>query len=107
MFRKGRALKNQQKIEKETHKKIMQTCSGKNSVPKLFKKLIWGSLGLHFGGVLEVLGFLLGALGDSLGALGVLLRVLGAKMSSKRPFGWIVGRFGKVWGWFGKVWGPI
>ena len=78
----------------------MQICSGKNSVPKLFKTLIWGSLGLHLGGVWEILGPLLDALGDSLGALGALLRVLGAKMNSKRPFGWIVVRFVKVWGWF-------
>ena len=42
----------------------------------------------------------MGALGGSLGALGALLRVLGVKMSSKRPFRWIVGRFGKVLGWF-------
>ena len=76
----------------------MQIWSGKNNVPKLFKTLIWGSLGLHLGEVSEVLGPLLDALGDSLGALGALLRVLGAKMSSKRPFGWIVGRFGKVLG---------
>ena len=74
----------------------MQICSGKNSVPKLFKTLIWGSLGLHLGEVSEVRGPLLDALGDSLGALGALLRVLGAKMSSKRPFGLILGSFGKV-----------
>ena len=65
----------------------MQIWNGKNNAPKLFKKLIWGSLGPHLGMVWRVLGLLLDALGDSLGALGALLRILGAKMSSKRPFG--------------------
>ena len=78
----------------------MQSWSGKNSAQKLLKKLIWGSLGLHLGGVWGVLGPLLGALGRSLVALGVVLRLLKAKMSSKRPFGWILGCFGKVLGRF-------
>ena len=73
MFRKGRAFKNQQKIEEKTHKKSMQTWSGRNSAPKLLKKLIWRSLGLHLGGVWAGLEPLVGALGGSLGALGVLL----------------------------------
>ena len=80
----------------------MQLWSGKHSAPKLLKKKIWGSLGLHLGGVWGFLGLfwaLLGALwallGRSWGALGALLRVLGAKMSSKRSFGWILGRFRK------------
>ena len=83
----------------------MQIWNGKNSVPKLFQKWLWGNLGLHLGRVWGVLGPLLGALGGSWGALGALLRVLGAKMSSKRPFGWIVGRFGKVLGWFWEGFG--
>ena len=78
----------------------MQIWKGKNSAPKLLQKLIWGSLGLHLGGVWEVLGPLLGILGGSLGALGSLLRVIEAKMSSKRPFGWILGCFAKVLGRF-------
>ena len=85
----------------------MQIWSWKNNVPKLLTKLIWGSLGLHLGRVWEVWGLLLDAFGDSLGALGALLRVLGAKMSSKRPFGWILGRFGTVLEGFGEKFGRI
>ena len=56
----------------------MQICSGKNSVPKLFKKLIWGSLGLHLGG-----GF----------------------GSSWASFGRSWGLFGRSWGALARSWG--
>ena len=84
VFRKGQAFKNQQTIEKKTHKKSMQIWSGRNCVPKLLKKLISGNLGLHLGRVWRVLGPLLGALGDSVGALGAIL--------------------GRSWGLLGRLW---
>ena len=42
-------------------------------------------------------------LGRSWGALEMLLALLEAKISSKKPFGWILGRFGKVGGRFGEA----
>ena len=44
-------------------------------------------------------------LGRSWGALEMLLALLEAKMSSKKPFGWILGGFGKVLGRFWEGWG--
>ena len=71
------------------------------------KIIIWGGLGLPLGGVWDGVGPLGGALGSSWGALGVLLRcfwvLLEAKINSKTPFGWILGRFGKVGGRFGET----
>ena len=34
----------------------------------------------------------------------MLLALLEAKMSSKKPFGWILGRFGRLGGGLGKPW---
>ena len=84
----------------------MPTLSGKTRLPKLMENCIWWRLGLHLGGVWDGLGPFVCALGDSLVALGTLLGVLVAKMSSKKPFGWILGRFGKVGGRFREaLWG--
>ena len=41
-------------------------------------------------------------MGRCWGAVGALVDDLGAKMSSKRPFGWILGGFGTVRGRFGR-----
>ena len=87
----------------------MQIWSGKNSAPKLLKKWIWGSLGLHLGGVWGFLGLfwaLLGALwallGRSWGSLGALLRLLGGQDELEEAF-WM--DFGSLWEGFGTVLG--
>ena len=55
------------------------------------------------GRVWDGVGPLGSALGSSWGALEMLVALLEAKISSKKPFGWILGRFGKVGGRFGEA----
>ena len=111
MFRKGRALQKQQKIKKKHTKNPCKFGVGKTLFQNCSKNGFGGVWGFNlegFGRFLGSLGALLGTLwallGRSWGALGRLLRVLGAKMNSKRPFGWILGRFGNG---FGRVGGSI
>ena len=75
----------------------MQIWNGKNSAPKLLKNWLWGSLGLHLGGVWGVLGPLLGALGGSLGALGALLGL------SWDALGTLLGLLGASWAPLGRL----
>ena len=78
----------------------MQFSSGKKRSTKWPEKWIWKGLGLHLGEVWDALGHLLATFGRILAIfLGVQNHIFlkhWSKMSSKRPFGWILGCFWKV-----------
>ena len=69
---------------------------------KLDLGVSWASFGKGLGSSWASFGRSWALFGRSWGALGALLRLLKAKMSSKRPFGWILGCFGQVLGQFGE-----
>ena len=121
VFRKGRALKNQPKIETKRIKNQCKVGLGKTVLQNCSKDGFGGVLGFIWEGFGGVLGLLLAALGSSLDALGAFLgRFWGALARSWgqdelqeafwmdfgllcEGFGTDLGRFGdqfeKIWSW--------
>ena len=99
VFREGRALRIQQKINKKTQK-IDANLEWENKAQKIIQKMDLGRFGDPFGKVWDALGRLLATFARILGVFcrffDVHNRIFfkhGSKMSSKKPFGSILDRF--------------